>query len=337
MGNIFKSIGSALGSVGKSMAGPLVGAVGSILGSSINSSANVKAQREANAANMELAKYKYEKDLEMWNLQNEYNTPSAQMARFAAAGLNPNFMYGQGTAGNATSSPSFEAPNIEAYTNRDFGIGAAASGGVDIYQRQLQIDYAKRLQDSQIAKYNAEAAGQLTKNAGYLIDNTIKGYNAGILGKYGMQQAEANLVQTIATANNLTSQSNVNNARVGEISAHIGLINKQIEHEGVKMGLTSAQIKSTQAITAKYYQEIRESVQRIENLKVQYDLARQQYDSNPSPAVKKREEELRIKYENEKKEAEILYQEMINRLTRTYGSSEKVINLARRLIPLPGM
>lgn len=32
---------------------------------------------------------------DMWNAANAYNTPAAQMARFKAAGLNPNLVYGQ--------------------------------------------------------------------------------------------------------------------------------------------------------------------------------------------------------------------------------------------------
>lgn len=332
MGNIFKSIGSALGSVGKSMAGPFVGALGSIVGSVINSNANKNAVRDQNAAQMELAKYKYEKDLEMWNRQNEYNSPSAQMARFAEAGLNPNFMYGQGSSGNASSAPSFDTPTLNAYTNQDFGIGAAAAGGVDIYQRQLQIDYAKRMQDSQIAKFNAEAAGQLIRNAGYQIDNTVKGINAGILGEYGMEQARANYLQTIAAANNLTSQSDVNRARVSEIIAHIGLLDKQIEHEGIKIGLTRAQILSTQALTSKYYVDIQESRQRIENLKIQYDLSKQKYESNPSPEIKKEQEELRLKIENEKLGAETLYQELVNRLIEKYGDVDKAVTIAKKIV-----
>lgn len=51
------------------------------------------AQRKANRMN-----------LENWKLQNEYNTPEAQMARFAAAGLNPNLIYSQqNTAGSIAS------------------------------------------------------------------------------------------------------------------------------------------------------------------------------------------------------------------------------------------
>lgn len=44
-------------------------------------------------------------NLKMWNLQNAYNTPSAQMQRFAEAGLNPNLIYGQtNTAGPVHAS-----------------------------------------------------------------------------------------------------------------------------------------------------------------------------------------------------------------------------------------
>lgn len=51
------------------------------------------AQRKANQMN-----------IENWNLQNAYNTPEAQMARYAAAGLNPNLIYSQqNTAGSIAS------------------------------------------------------------------------------------------------------------------------------------------------------------------------------------------------------------------------------------------
>lgn len=40
----------------------------------------------------------------MWNKQNEYNSPAAQMQRFSDAGLNPNLIYGQGSSGNATTA-----------------------------------------------------------------------------------------------------------------------------------------------------------------------------------------------------------------------------------------
>lgn len=64
-------------------------------------------------ANKDLAEYQFSKNLEAWKLQNEYNTPSAQMQRFADAGLNKNLIYGQGTPGNAQTIPQYQAPKVE--------------------------------------------------------------------------------------------------------------------------------------------------------------------------------------------------------------------------------
>jgi len=70
------------------------------------------AQLLANRANRKLAEYQYSKELEAWNRQNEYNSPTNQMARFKEAGLNPALIYGKGTAGNATTLPKYQAPTI---------------------------------------------------------------------------------------------------------------------------------------------------------------------------------------------------------------------------------
>lgn len=44
--------------------------------------------------------------LDDWNRNNEYNTPKNQMKRFEEAGLNPQLIYGQGTPGNASATPT---------------------------------------------------------------------------------------------------------------------------------------------------------------------------------------------------------------------------------------
>lgn len=49
-------------------------------------------------------------NLDLWNLQNQYNTPAAQMARFQDAGLNPNLIYSKD---NMASSPTgYSAPSF---------------------------------------------------------------------------------------------------------------------------------------------------------------------------------------------------------------------------------
>lgn len=56
-------------------------------------------------------------NLELWNLQNKYNSPAEQMKRYQDAGLNPNLIYQQQNAASAPASAS-------ASTFRSGGIAA---------------------------------------------------------------------------------------------------------------------------------------------------------------------------------------------------------------------
>lgn len=64
--------------------------------------------REQQAHELALQKQQQEWNVEMWNMQNEYNTPANQMARYQEAGLNPNMIYGQIGNGNAGQVPTYE-------------------------------------------------------------------------------------------------------------------------------------------------------------------------------------------------------------------------------------
>ena len=67
------------------------------------------SQAATNKAQMQLAEYQYEKNLEMWNRQNEYNLPSAQRQRLLDAGLNPALMYGSGHISFQFTHPAWGA------------------------------------------------------------------------------------------------------------------------------------------------------------------------------------------------------------------------------------
>lgn len=90
-----------------------------MLGSILSSLVGFGSNLVTNAANLNLAKYQYQANLSQWNRQNEYNSPKAQMARYAEAGLNPNLIYGNGSSssGNASSSPQMSVPTLSAYTD----------------------------------------------------------------------------------------------------------------------------------------------------------------------------------------------------------------------------
>lgn len=71
---------------------------------------NTKLTIAARKAEAELA---YQRSVEMWNMQNLYNSPAAQMRRYAEAGLNPHLIYGQGTPGNAQGMPQYNPAQLE--------------------------------------------------------------------------------------------------------------------------------------------------------------------------------------------------------------------------------
>lgn len=69
-------------------------------------------QKRQNKHNIKLAKDAREHDVNMWNMQNQYNTPQMQMQRLTEAGLNPHLMYGQGNTGNATAPQKAPVPEV---------------------------------------------------------------------------------------------------------------------------------------------------------------------------------------------------------------------------------
>lgn len=95
---------------------------------------------------MELAKYEFKRNKEMWELNNQYNSPLSQMNRYREAGLNPALMYGQGTPGNSQTPPKFEAPQYDSKLNFPNPLETIAqSQNVDIQRQQIENLEAQRL------------------------------------------------------------------------------------------------------------------------------------------------------------------------------------------------
>lgn len=91
--------------------GPLAAVGLSLIPKAVDLLGNLFGSSKQADHNMELAKYQHAANMETVRLQNEYNKPVNQMARYLEAGLNPNLMYGQGSPGNWSSTPMH--PNIQ--------------------------------------------------------------------------------------------------------------------------------------------------------------------------------------------------------------------------------
>lgn len=117
-----------------------------LIGGILQGAMGMAAQKRTNQANMEMAKYAYSKDLEMWNRQNVYNSPEAQMQRLKSAGLNPNLVYGQGAVANAAGQmPRYNAPTLDYnYTPPvQDTFGSTLAMYQDFQVKQAQVDNLK--------------------------------------------------------------------------------------------------------------------------------------------------------------------------------------------------
>lgn len=118
-------------------------------------------QDKQNRANREMADLSWEREKEMWNMMNEYNSPSSQMSRYAEAGLSANLMYGQGNSGNAGSMPHYQAPQ-QSYA---FNPGETLMSAIPLFQgiqmRSAQVDNIR----SQTENIRARTANESLKSA----------------------------------------------------------------------------------------------------------------------------------------------------------------------------
>lgn len=135
---------------------PAIMAAGQVVSQLFSNRAQKKSQERTNLANMEMARYSYNRDLEMWNKQNAYNSPSAQMSRYSEAGLNPNLIYSQGSSGNATQLPKYQAPSLD-YTRRPtVNIPDMLGMYQDFQLKQAHIDNVKAQTDNVNARTLSE-------------------------------------------------------------------------------------------------------------------------------------------------------------------------------------
>lgn len=124
--------------------------------------------------NKEMADYQFDKNLEMWRTQNDYNTPQAQRERLEAAGLNPALMYGGGatSTGNSMSSPSYQMNPVDL-------VGTLQNAMMtDIQMKQIQANIDK------------------TESETNLIDEQTKGQK--ITNQYSPALAQANIDKLIS-------------------------------------------------------------------------------------------------------------------------------------------
>jgi len=154
MGAPVTAVGKFLASgAGQSVLGGLASSIGSIFGGS--------SRRKSYHRSKRLMQYQMGLDKQMFDYQNAYNTPMAQMQRLKDAGLNPALMYGQGTTGNASGYPQSKFTQLDPY-NSQADIAQSTAAGV-----QQSLLNAQKKQIEENTMYTKIKGANETKNTQY--------------------------------------------------------------------------------------------------------------------------------------------------------------------------
>lgn len=196
-------------------------AIASIAGniaSNMNINKQVSEQRKENQANrdwnLNLAKMQNNWNIEQWNRENAYNSPAAQMARYKAAGLNPDLMYGQQNL--SAASPEMTAGEGSQPTDVSNLANKRTIGDIVSQAATTRLTNAQaKLAESQANKTDAETTGQTINNE--WLPQLLKG------------------------------QTDINEADVKQRLADAGLKGKQIEVAVEQIKVMQQSVKESQA------------------------------------------------------------------------------------------
>lgn len=201
------------------MLGAIIAGGASLLGSALG----FGSQKKTNKANMELAKYQnewqsqenekaYQRNLQMWNLQNAYNSPTQQMARLRSAGLNPNLVYGSGVTGNsAGSTPQYQPADIKRaelspYRGWNQGLTDAVSNFLAFRSNRAQVENMEA-QNSLIRQQTATEATRQANIAASTARSEFDLSQANRLKDVSVSMAEAQMSKAQHDASTAWSQS----------------------------------------------------------------------------------------------------------------------------------
>lgn len=214
-----------------------ISTVGGSLASIYNTNKTIKAQKN-------LAQYAYQKDMEMWQRSNEYNSPAAQMGRLKAAGLNPNLVYGSGSvAGNTApaSTPRYQMYDTTyRYEAPRFENSLQLLGQWQDYQYKKAQAEGARLDNADKAARNLQSMyyylgrqNLMTSNASLKEAESVYATDTGdVLGTFGLKwKRAAKELNEI-----LPSRLNVYNAQIANLKENT--INKWLENRLFEMGFT---------------------------------------------------------------------------------------------------
>lgn len=173
------------------IAGAAIGAAGDIAATGIQTAASIKNTNSTNQANRDIAESTNKANLQiaqmnneynerqldkqiqtqwdMWNAENEYNTPAAQMQRAEEAGINPYNALGMISSGNASSMTAPTANTADTSGTQQMG---APMQTTDFSSLEGLRGVARNFID--LINSQEETKGKQLENQSKEIENTYK-------------------------------------------------------------------------------------------------------------------------------------------------------------------
>lgn len=217
-------------------------------GNAYNTYATGRSNKKTRDYNAEMYRRQRFDSLADWNMQNEYNSPKAQMSRLREAGLNPHLIYGTGSVATGQSAP---VQQVQSKPYEHKAASVELTGIVDALMLGKKIDLLR----AQADLANANARLQDSKGVGQDIANEV----ADQTKVTKVEKAQADLAFT-QRAIQVMLDKNEREQKQNPVS-----ISEQI----ARIALMAAQAKNMKITQS-------EVLQRIENLKTQKKISDEQ-------------------------------------------------------------
>lgn len=175
--------------------------------------------------NRQLAQEQNQMNIDQWNRENEYNSPAAQMARYSAAGLNPDLIYGQSNL--AANSPTLTAGTPKQSANYAESQAAAVSAAASLQQVFAQTS----LLEAQARNLNVDSDKKESETQGQKLQNQFDSdtYALRLLGVNLGNQTSAQYIENLRAAADKDNAIAKRELRtIDKISAEIDLIGYNI-------------------------------------------------------------------------------------------------------------
>lgn len=256
---------SVLFSIAPLLAAGIVAAAGSAASAGVNAASASATSRKSYKFTKMLQEQQYERQKEMRDYANWYNSPVEQRARYEAAGLNPDLMYG----GGSTSAGMSETPSV---SNNQFhaespgNIGGLISKGIDqfwsgIYQQNIvdkiqmenKLLAQRAINEAETSRLiRAQADAQLKTNN--FLDEKLQLGNEKLAGE---------VLNTGSYSQVINSQADLNRMRIKQTEQ-----NMQIQQQELLLKIRQMNIneKKLEADLKHIDQMVTESMSRVKNV-----------------------------------------------------------------------